>query len=298
MSQATLTDDQMQSVMRGMAIPVQPQIMVDLQMEQAMPDPDIKEIARLISRDVELSGSVLKAVNSPFFGLRNTITSIQKAVMLLGINSVINMVNSIAIRSELSQLDNMSDEEINYMNLFWDAAQDVALVSTTIVRQIGFISPDEAYTLGLFHNSGIPLLAARHKNYHEIIKESYSGSTKRIVDVENERLDTNHSVVGFYLAKSWKLSPAICDAIGQHHNTIELFGQGNSEGSDVMNLLAVLKLAEHIVGLYKVLGNTDTDIEWNETRDLIFQYLSISEDDFDEINITCQENGIGLNSGP
>ncbi|HEC29291.1 MAG TPA: HDOD domain-containing protein [Gammaproteobacteria bacterium] len=298
MSQATLTDDQMQSVMRGMAIPVQPQIMVDLQMEQAMPDPDIKEIARLISRDVELSGSVLKAVNSPFFGLRNTITSIQKAVMLLGINSVINMVNSIAIRSELSQLDNMSDEEINYMNLFWDAAQDVALVSTTIVRQIGFISPDEAYTLGLFHNSGIPLLAARHKNYHEIIKESYSGSTKRIVDVENERLDTNHSVVGFYLAKSWKLSPAICDAIGQHHNTIELFGQGNSKGSDVMNLLAVLKLAEHIVGLYKVLGNTDTDIEWNETRDLIFQYLSISEDDFDEINITCQENGIGLNSGP
>ncbi len=298
MSQATLTDDQMQSVMRGMAIPVQPQIMVDLQMEQAMPDPDIKEIARLISRDVELSGSVLKAVNSPFFGLRNTITSIQKAVMLLGINSVINMVNSIAIRSELSQLDNMSDEEINYMNLFWDAAQDVALVSTTIVRQIGFISPDEAYTLGLFHNSGIPLLAARHKNYHEIIKESYSGSTKRIVDVENERLDTNHSVVGFYLAKSWKLSPAICDAIGQHHNAIELFGQGNSKGSDVMNLLAVLKLAEHIVGLYKVLGNTDTDIEWNETRDLIFQYLSISEDDFDEINITCQENGIGLNSGP
>ena len=65
MSQATLTEDQIQTVTRGMAIPVQPQVMVDLQMEQVMPDPDINEIARLISRDVELSGSVLKAVNSP-----------------------------------------------------------------------------------------------------------------------------------------------------------------------------------------------------------------------------------------
>ena len=294
MAESTLTDDQLDNVMRGMSIPVQPQIMVDLQMEQAMPDPDLNEIARLISRDVSISGRVLKAVNSPFFGLRNKITSIQKAVSLLGINSVINIVNAIAVHNELCSSADLSDEEIIAMNHFWDTAQDVALTAATIAKQIAFISPDEAYTLGLFHNAGIPLLMSKFNQYRDVMKESYQGNIKRIIDIENKLINTNHAVVGFYIAKSWKLSPSICEAIQQHHNIIEIFGQTGSQGSDVMNLLAVLKMAEHIVGLYKIIGDSDVDTEWNESRDIIFQYLSISEEDFEEINIVCTELGMGL----
>ena len=294
MPDTTLTNDQIENVMRGMSIPAQPQIMVDLQMEQAMPDPDINEIARLISRDVAISGRVLKAVNSPFFGLRNKITSIQKAVVLLGTNSVVNIVNAVAIHNEISTNKNLSEEEINDMNHFWDTAQDVALTAATIAKQIGFISPDEAYTLGLFHNAGIPLLISKFCDYRSTMHESYMGSSKRLIDIENKAINTNHAVVGFYIAKSWKLSPSICEAIQQHHNIIEIFSQTGSQGSDVMNLLAVLKMAEHIVGLYKIIGDQDNDVEWNESRDIIFHYLGISEDDFDEIIIICHELGMGL----
>jgi len=294
MPDTILNNDQIDNVIRGMSIPAQPQIMVDLQMEQAMPDPDINEIARLISRDVAISGRALKAVNSPFFGLRSKITSIQKAVILLGINSVVNIVNAIAIRDELSSNDDMSDEEINDMTLFWDTAQDVALTAATIAKQIGFISPDEAYTLGLFHNAGIPLLIPKFKHYHDIIRESYLANTRRIIDAENKAINTNHAVLGFYIARSWKLSPSICEAIQQHHNIIEVFGQAGKQGSDVMNLLAVLKMAEHIVGLYRIIGGNNSDVEWNETRDIIFHYLGINEDDFDDIYSICQELGMGL----
>jgi len=294
MTNNTLTDDQITSIMSGMTIPVQPQIMVDLQMEQAMPDPDLNEIARLISRDVGISGRVLKAVNSPFFGLRSAITSIQKAVSLLGMNSVINIVNAIAMCNEICNQDNMSEDEIKDMNRFWDTAQDVALVSATIAKQISFISPDESYSLGLFHNAGIPMLLSKSKDYHEIMKQSYHGDTRRIIDHENKILNSNHAVVGFYLAKSWKLSPYICEAISQHHNIIELFSQGTQKGSEMLNLLAVLKMAEHIVGLYQILGGQNTDHEWNESRDLIFQYLSITEDDYVDIQSVCHELGIGI----
>ncbi|NOY66106.1 MAG: HDOD domain-containing protein [Gammaproteobacteria bacterium] len=292
MSETILSDDQIASVMRGMNLPVQPQIMVDLQMEQVMPDPDLNEIARLISRDVAISGRVLKAVNSPFFGLRNTITSIQKAVILLGINSVINIVNAIAVRHELSQRTDLTEQEIDDMNRFWDTAQEVALVCTAIAKQIGFQSPDEAYTLGLFHNAGIPLLREKFSNYHEVLVESYNGKEKRVVDAENNLINTNHAVVGFYIAKSWRLSSNICEAIQQHHNIIELFGQSNNQGSDILNLLSILKMAEHIVGNHKIIGENDTDIEWNESRDVIFHYLGINEEDFEEISVICQDMGI------
>ena len=61
-----LTDDQIKHILQGIKIPPQPQILVDLQMEQVMPDPDLRQIARLISQDVGLSGTMLKFVNSPF----------------------------------------------------------------------------------------------------------------------------------------------------------------------------------------------------------------------------------------
>src|SRR5690606_5103025 len=97
-----LTDEQNHRVLQGISVPPQPQIMVDLQMEQVMPEPDLRNIARLISQDPGLSGALLKTVNSSFFGLTNRIASILQAVNLLGCNSVINLINAQSIKGELS----------------------------------------------------------------------------------------------------------------------------------------------------------------------------------------------------
>ncbi|HLA29523.1 MAG TPA: HDOD domain-containing protein, partial [Pseudomonas sp.] len=102
-------------------MPPQPQIMVDLQMEQFMPSPDLRSIATLISHDPGLSGALLKIVNSPHFGLANRIASIQQAVDLLGCDTVINLINAQSIKGELT------DEAIVTLNRFWDSAQDVAM---------------------------------------------------------------------------------------------------------------------------------------------------------------------------
>ena len=70
-----LSAEQIQQVLQGISVPPQPQIMVDLQMEQFLPNPDLKTIAKLISQDPGLSGALLKIVNSPYFGLSNRIAS-------------------------------------------------------------------------------------------------------------------------------------------------------------------------------------------------------------------------------
>ncbi len=72
-----LSAEYIQQVLQGISVPPQPQIMVDLQMEQVMPCPDLRAIAKLIGQDPGLSGALLKLVNSPFFGLANRIASIQ-----------------------------------------------------------------------------------------------------------------------------------------------------------------------------------------------------------------------------
>lgn len=278
-----LTEEQIRHALQGISVPPQPQIMVDLQMEQVMPDPDVKTIARLISQDPGLSGSLLKIVNSPFFGLTNRITSIQQAVNLLGVRKVINIVNAQSIRGELT------DENIVNLNRFWDSAQDVAMTCMTLAKRIGCLEPDEAYALGLFHNCGIPLMLSRFPYYIEVMEESYAQSGQRIVDIENQHMNTNHAVIGYFTAKSWLLPRHLCEAIASHHNAQQIFSEYGSRDAGLKNMLAVLKMAEHICKAHQVLGNHPVDHEWNEIGTQVLEYVGLSEYDYESLEAACQE---------
>ena len=280
-----LSEEQIGKILQGISIPPQPQIMVDLQMEQVMPDPDINRIADLISQDVGLAGTVLKVVNSPFYGLSNKITSIQQAVGILGMNSVVNIVNGISIKSS------MSDERIKALTRFWDTAMDIAMTSATLAKNVGYNYPDNAYTLGLFHNCGVPLLMAKFDDYMSIMEESYSGHYNRVIDFENQQLNTNHAVIGYYTAKSWNMPKLLCDIIADHHNCKRLFSNNQTE-NDKTTLTCILKMAEHICGAYKILGRQETDHEWEDIGNMVLEYLGFNDYDLESFKETFAEMGI------
>ncbi len=282
-----LSAEYIQQVLQGISVPPQPQIMVDLQMEQVMPSPDLRAIAKLIGQDPGLSGALLKLVNSPFFGLTNRIASIQQAVNLLGCNTVINLINAQSIRGELT------DEAIVTLNRFWDTAQDVAMTCLTLAKRIGYHSPDEAYTLGLFHNCGIPLMLKRFPNYMTVLEEAYASATgeRRVVDTENRLLNTNHAVVGYFTAKSWNLPLHLCEAIASHHNALAIFTEDASRDAQLKTLLAILKMAEHICESHLVLGNQPDDHEWQSIEQLVLEYVGLSEYDFENLRESIRDMG-------
>jgi len=284
-----LTDEQIRRVLQGISVPPQPQIMVDLQMEQVMPEPDLRNIARLISQDPGLSGALLKTVNSSFFGLANRIASIRQAVNLLGCNSVINLINAQSIKGELS------DDAIVTLNRFWDTAQDVAMASLTLAKRIGYPAPDEAYTLGLFHNCGIPLMVKRFPGYMSVLEEAYGSASAetRVTDIENRALNTNHAVVGYFTAKSWNLPLHLCEAIANHHNALSLFSDDSGRDASLKTLLAILKMAEHICASHRVIGDQAEDHEWQAIAQLVLEYVGLSEYDFVSLKESIREMGVG-----
>ena len=282
-----LSPEQIQQALQGISVPPQPQIMVDLQMEQYMPDPDLEVIARLIAQDPGLSGALLKIVNSPYYDLTNKIASIQRAVNLLGSRSIINLINAQSIKGE------MNDETIVTLNRFWDTAQDVAMTCLTLAKRTGAQAVDEAYALGLFHDCGVPLMLKRFPNYMSVLEEAYgnAGADSRVVDTENNAFNTNHAVVGYYTAKSWRLPEHVTDAIANHHNALAVFSDESSRNSQLKNLLAILKMAEHICSSYRVLGNQTVDHEWNAVGDLVLDYVGLSDYDFDSLKLSIRELG-------
>lgn len=283
-----LSSEQISIALQGISVPPQPQIMVDLQMEQYMPDPDLEVIAGLIAQDPGLSGALMKIVNSSYYGLTNKIASIRRAVTLLGSRTVINLINAQSIKGE------MSDDTIVTLNRFWDSAQDVAMTSMTLAKRTGTQAVDEAYALGLFHDCGIPLMLKRFPDYMCVLEQGYAdaGPNSRVVDIENQHFNTNHAVVGYYTAKSWRLPEHLTHAIANHHNALAIFSDDSSRQSQLKNLLATLKMAEHICASHKVLGNQLHDHEWNSISHLVLDYVGLSEYDFDNLKESIRDLGV------
>jgi len=202
---------------------------------------------------------------------------------LLGLKAVKNIVNCQLLKAQ-------SDEkEKSDLSDFWQSAIDVAKTASTLVQTLGFGSTDEAYTLGLFHNCGIPILMGKYDDYNTVMQSAYNSDNTRITEIENNHYSTNHAVLGYMVSRAWKLSENLRIAIRDHHNLERLSFKNNEYGTEADTILVILKMAEHISHVHAVLGKDPEDNEWNKIKNSIFEFLGNSEPDFEYISDTVIE---------
>jgi len=262
------------NLIRSYKIPPQPYILTEIQNA----GDDINKIANIITHDVALSSGLLQTINSPYYGLANHISSIQQAAVLLGLNAVKNIVNCQLIQAESGNYQNKD------LTDFWQSATDVANTAATLVKILGFGSTDEAYTLGLFHNCGIPILMEKHDDYQSTMQTAYNTSDTRITQVENEHYTTNHAVLGYMVSRSWKLPEHLRIAIRDHHNFERLSFKDSDYETEADTVLAILKMAEHIAHVHSTLGKDVVDNEWNTIKTGLLEFMGFSEPDFENIS--------------
>lgn len=134
-----------EGILAKMEIPPRPGILDQIFLEARQEEPDFLNLATLISEDMTLSASLIKTVNSPFFGLQQRASSVQDALMLLGLEVASRMVAGILLRHTFPRRPELDE--------LWDASLKVALLShwlgVRLGRSIG-LRPADAYTFGLF----------------------------------------------------------------------------------------------------------------------------------------------------
>ncbi len=95
-------------------IPPQPEVLLKLAELFRQDSPDLVQIGQLIKQDVALYAIVLKTINSPFYGLKAAVTSVEHAINLLGTTQVFNLVRLTIMRNTL--------KKTGRMERFWDTA--------------------------------------------------------------------------------------------------------------------------------------------------------------------------------
>ncbi len=186
-------------------------------------DASPNELNRVISLDPVLTGQVLKLINSSYYSLVNKVTSLTRAITMLGINTVKNMALSTAI---IRSVEGAKKSRALPTTKFW-AHSIGAGVSAKLLGEakgMAVMEREELFLAGLLHDLGkVPF----GDEYIEVL--TIAKTDQRPLNmVELEVMGIDHQEVGLMIAEKWKLNPVISSCIGSHHE-VDTFSseQGN-----------------------------------------------------------------------
>jgi len=237
------------------------------------PNTSPADLNHVISLDPVLVGRVLKLINSAYYGWDQPVTSLARAIIMLGINTVKNLALSSAVMEHLTTKNKSLGLD---MEGFWRHSLCVGVSAKLLAKKRG-VDPklsEEYFTAGLLHDIGkIPLNAVLSKEYMLTVS---AGDMERVslYRAENKTLGLNHCTTGAMINAAWKLDGPVGDAIVHHHDY-------NGYSGDFKDLLYSIVAANWFVSLSDIGFSGDRHPEKPENR--VWETLGITPETFDEI---------------
>lgn len=198
-------------------LPSQPSLYQEIELELHAADPSIARVGRLVEQDVGMAASILKLVNSSFFGLQSRVDNVQQAVTLLGIDTVKTLVLAV----HLFQTDTAVELPGFSMADLWRHSHACAQCARAISasEKLPRDVQADSFIAGLMHDLGKLVLAAHNTDQYIGVLENAAATGRRLWDVEREYLQVTHAEVGAYLLGLWGFSLEIVEAVARHHDT-------------------------------------------------------------------------------
>ena len=166
----------------------------------------IHQIADLIEKDQIITTKILRLANSAFYGFPKKVSTIQNALMLLGIN----IVKVLIITSSI--FDIIYKEDVN----LWEHSIGVAACSKILAEKLELKEPQEVATAGLLHDLGKIVEKVSFKEDYKKILELVQNN-KDPLKAEKEILGIDHAEIGSFLMKIWNIPDRLIEAVDAHH---------------------------------------------------------------------------------
>lgn len=278
------SDREAEQILSGICIPPCPAILAKLTKEMRGDDADFQKISQLISEDASLAATMLQTVNSAFYGLRTKATSVQQAIMLLGLRQVRQLVTRVLMR------DAFSSGSSEVMDEYWDASSTVAQISAYIAGSFGGADRDEAYTFALFRDCGMLAMMDSYQDYKPLLPGAALPEGGDVIAYEDKLHQMNHARVGANLAKIWLLPEDIYHPILWHHDYAAL-QQGRPDIPAAYAKTVALALVAEWIYVKQTTGQHSA--EWLKGADFAMGVLGTTAEALDTLMAqTMQDSGI------
>jgi HD-like signal output (HDOD) protein len=198
-------------------LPTLPVIVQQVQKLIENPNSNMSQIALIITRDQSIAARVIRLVNSAFYGLGNKISSIQQAIMLLGLNTVKNLVIGVSVVKTFEGVHNATlfDRE-----KFWLHSFACATGARLIAKKLDRIEPEDFFMAGLLHDIGILVLDQFfHEEFIRVVQQTVR-TKMELTEVEKSVIGVTHCEIGEFMAAKWRVPEYLAIAIRHHHKPL------------------------------------------------------------------------------
>lgn len=232
-------------------------------------DVSIGQVSKVLIRDPALSGKILKVANSPYYGVRSQVKTLERAVTILGINATLSLALSFSL---VRGLQNGKRTAFDH-HAFWRRC----VISAAASREIGIwansANHDELFLAGLLHDIGMLVLnEAMPDKYGEIISWS-KGDHARLAEKEKQAFGSDHATVGTWLLKRWNLPTNLQKAAAASH--------GTAEGEEALPIFSkCVLLANYVAGIWT---QPDTIHATRIARDKANEIMQMSPEQFEDL---------------
>ena len=221
----------------GIELPIFDGVALKLQETLARDNYNANELADIIQQDQSLTSKILKMANSSFYSGLNPTTTIQGAVIRLGVKSLINMVMTVTQQKSYNSLDKKYHQ---WMQPLWVHSLGVAIASRWLAQHLGLNKfVEESFLGGLLHDIGKLLLLKIIEDLQnsDSIGENISESV--ITDV----FETLHCSQGERLMRHLNMPGVYCDVVLKHDD------EDPVEGNILINLIKLANMTCHKMGI-------------------------------------------------
>jgi len=236
---------QEQAVAAINSLPPLPQVAMKL--IQLLNDPQVSatDVAQLINTDISITAKVLRLANSAFYGIPRTITTINNAVVILGMKMVNSLVLGLAVNQSISSSYQGSLNQAD----FWRHSLATAVLAKKIAPLVVSSPPidaDEAFCAGLLHDLGHLVLDRYFSDqFAPLVLQSQTG--KSLHKLETAQLGVHHGEIGGWLTSKWELPPNLRQPIILHHHP-----QNATQSPQMVYLIALANALAHVYGYHKL----------------------------------------------
>lgn len=195
-------------------LPTLPTVMINAINIAFDPSSDMNDLYKLLRNDPAITAQILKVVNSSYYGTSRTIESLKTAMVVLGMDEVVNIVSAVSMADTFKDASTPRHFDLRH---FWLHSVAVGETAQLLRERSKLSSEGELFTAGLLHDIGCILLATYFpEDYDEACRLAREQQIP-LHQAERELLGVDHARIGEYLARRWNLPDRLVRAIRHHH---------------------------------------------------------------------------------
>ncbi len=197
-------------------LPCLPSVRVKLVQLLQAPEVDLAEVADIVSGDIAMSATVLKMVNSAYFGESREIASITEAVHFAGVDTLRSLV-----LMTTHAFNGIEGQQFGSLRLdrLWSHSLAVACTAKRIAETED-ASPaiiEQSFVAGMLHDAGRLIFAAASPAGYDDMARMAMDQSSTLREAETEVFGATHAQVGGYLFGMWGLPGPVVETVTLHH---------------------------------------------------------------------------------